>query len=938
MANILIVGSGIAAYASALELSHFGHNVFILSKEDNTGGKIADFSTDNTSCPFVENQTISALYLGGSIHASSTILSSLYLQIINNPAIEIILNSKITALSGEAGSFEITLKNIKTQLETVLNIGAIVLAQGFEVFNSAEKGEYGYSYYKNVITSTEYENLLFKSKQSLTPISRPSDNKNIEKVAFIQCVGSRDTVSNSEFCSSICCMYTAKEVILTKEYEKNIDTVVFYLDLRDCSKNFYSLTEKAQELNARYIKSMISTVKEAPITENLSIKYLLENTIIEEAFDLVVLASGVRASQDNKELAEILKIDLDEFDFIKTNSLKPTNTSQNGIFTISSSEKKALEVSETMALVSTATNKINNFLNPEINIKKPVPEKTFSKQNIGVFVCKNALNALNINNDIINELQNIYDVSHVFIDEKICMPEKISLLQENIEKYNLNKILLAPCLLKPALSLFRQKATEKGINSALVDSIDILNLYLTNNKNDISNKFLNSTKKAVLNIKSTEPLHYNVAPVTKKALILGASFSGLVAALKLAEKNIPTTIIEKTNNIGGYVFENKENIFSSEENMHLSDLLNNVKENEFIEIITEAKLMSFSGRQGCFKYEIKLKDGSYKNLECGTVIVSTGTEFFIPSEYLYGINSNVLTFHEALPLLNDISFTNENNIYVFIQCVGSRDKNNPYCSRSCCLDSIKKAIKIKEDNFNATVYIIAKTIQTPGQIELEYKRARELGIIFIYYTDDKKPIVEEQNEKLILTVFNQVLNKNIEIYPDKIILANAQKPYADAKELANILNIQVDEHGFLSETHGEFHTIASPLGGIFVAGSAHEIKTIPDCIPHAIYAANRALRILSKPYILLGFTTAEVDTEKCAACLTCARLCPYEIPQISRDKKEMGTAYIEPTECRGCGICSAKCPNKAITLHNYEDEKIFSMINKSLEEGLYATV
>ncbi|MDL2281136.1 FAD-dependent oxidoreductase [Selenomonadales bacterium OttesenSCG-928-I06] len=934
MADILIIGSGIAAYTSALELSHAGHSVYILSKEDHIGGKIADFSKDTNSCPFVENQTIAALYLGGSIHASATILSSLYLQVINNPSIKLISNSKLVSSLEKTDSFEVKI-DLNKQKEISLNVEAILLAQGFEIFDPTEKGEYGYSYYKNVITSTEYEKLLFESKQSLKPLTRPSDKKKIEKIAFIQCVGSRDTTTNSEFCSSICCMYSAKEVILTKEYENKVDIAVFYLDLRECSKNFYSLTEKAQQLNARYIKSMISTVKEDPITENLSIKYLQENIIQEENFDLVVLATGVRANQDNKSLAEILKIELDEFDFIKTSPLNPTATNRKGIFTISSSEKKALEVAETMALVSTATNKINKFLSSEKIITKPRPEKENIQQNIGVFVCKNALNTLNIDDEIIKELKNIPDVSHVFIDEKICTPEKISSFQKNIEEHDLTNILIAPCTLKPALNMFRQKAAEKGINSALVDSIDIFNLYLAKN-NDIL-KFISNTKKAITNLKNSKPLRYNAAPVIQKALIIGASFSGLIAALKLAEKNIPTIIIEKTDYIGGYVFKNKDYIFSAQENEFAANLLEKIKENEFIEIITEAKLISFKGRQGYFKCDILLKDQSIKKHECGAVIVSTGTESFIPNEYLYGKNSNILTLNDALPLINDVSFTNENKIYVFIQCVGSRDNNKPYCSRSCCLDSIKNAIKIKERNPETSIYIIAKTIQTPGQLELEYKKARKLGIIFIFYTDDKKPIIEEQNEKLSLTVFDHVLNKNIEIYSDKVILASAQIPSADAKELADILNIQADKYGFLSETHGEFHTIASPLGGIFVAGSAHEIKTVTDCISHATYIANRALRLLVKPYILLGFTTADVDTDKCAACLTCVRQCPYNVPQISRDKKEMGAAYIDPTECRGCGICTAKCPNKAISLHSYEDEKIFQMINKALEEGSYET-
>ncbi|MGL5515153.1 MAG: FAD-dependent oxidoreductase, partial [Sporomusa sp.] len=354
--DVLVIGGGIAGLQAALELAGAGYPVHLITDEANLGGKLIDSSEQNgqAACVWGDQVNISALYLGGNLHASGTVLGSLIIRACNNPLVHVYTSSKLVELQGDVVQFQATISDVLASKRTQnLDVGAVILAAGFSMYDVSQKGEYGYGYYKNVMTSLEFEHLLSVSRYQSDCIRRPSDGKCAEKIAFIQCVGSRDVVSNGEYCSAICCMFTAKEAILAKEFSPKTDVTVFYLDLRACGKNFDTFLARAQELGANYVRTMVSEVKEDPVTENLSINYAAASKPVKEEFDLVVLAAGIRPSTRLQETSRILKIPLNEFGFVQVDPLEPVQTTRPGIFSIGGSQGP-LDVPETMSLASAA--------------------------------------------------------------------------------------------------------------------------------------------------------------------------------------------------------------------------------------------------------------------------------------------------------------------------------------------------------------------------------------------------------------------------------------------------------------------------------------------------------------------------------------------------------------------------------------------------------
>jgi heterodisulfide reductase subunit A len=369
----------------------------------------------------------------------------------------------------------------------------------------------------------------------------------------------------------------------------------------------------------------------------------------------------------------------------------------------------------------------------------------------------------------------------------------------------------------------------------------------------------------------------------------------------------------------------------------LEDIEKRVLKNELIKIFTESQITAFSGHQGHFVTTLACSNSqmpAIHKVEHGVTILATGSSEYVSPEYLFGSDPRVISATEAqYRILNGQLPGKGDETYVFIQCVGSRDEIHGYCSRTCCSQTVFNALEIKKKNPYANVYVLYRDMRTPGYLETKYREARDAGVLFIHYEEQDKPLLVKGNDgRLTLSAVDPTSGLTMTLYPEQVILAVAQTSTPESKELANLFKIQINDDGFLSETHSNFGTIAFPGGGIFIAGAAHSPKSVAECIVQAKGVAGRSARILSQPFLMMGGIVAEVDWEKCAACYTCPRTCPYGIPNITRDKKEMGAAYISPAECRGCGMCVSECPNKAIKLHHYEDDQVLERVATALTE------
>ncbi|HWR08348.1 FAD-dependent oxidoreductase [Sporomusa sp.] len=942
--DVLVIGGGIAGLQAALELAGAGYPVHLVTDEANLGGKLIDSSEQSgqAACVWGDQVNISALYLGGNLHASSTVLGSLITRACNNPLVHVYSSSKLVELQGDVGHFQAIISDVATGKRTQkLVVGAVILAAGFSMYDVSQKGEYGYGYYKNVITSLEFEHLLSESRYRSDCIRRPSDGKCAEKIAFIQCVGSRDVVSKGEYCSAICCMFTAKEAILAKEFAPKTDVTVYYLDLRACGKNFDTFLARAQELGTNYVRTMISEVKEDPVTEKLSINYAAASKPVKEEFDLVVLAAGIRPSTRLKETAAILQIPLNQFGFVQVDPLEPVTTKRPGIFSVGGSQGP-LDVPETMSLASAAAAATTRALGkPEGRPgRKPTPERDISQEpiRVGVFLCKSGLAAMGADvNSVTTSAQGQAGVTIVECEQAACQPDAIAKIQKLIATQGLNRIVVSPCVLKHNLNLFQETAQAAGLNRMLVEMADVPAKVWDNNTEKATKAAIAVTTRAVSDVKAFKPLRWHAEPVIPRALVVGGGVSGIATALALADRGYGCTIVEKSSVLGGYVRDLTGSLETQDLKQTVENLEKQVQKNDKIEVLLDSEAAEFSGRQGHFITTVATGQGQVKTtkkIEHGVVVLATGTTTYVPSEYLYGQDQRVITGVEAMYRLTDGRMPAKGEAtYVFVQCVGSRNEEHKYCSRTCCGETIYAATKIKEENPEAKVYVLSRDIRTPGYLELKYRDARKAGVVFVHYEETAKPeLVKDNAGNLSMAVVDPQSGLTLTLKPDQVILAVAQTASLEAKQMADLFKIQVNADGFLSETHSNFGTIAFPGGGIFIAGAAHGPKSVVDCLTQAKGVAGRAARILAQPALMMGGMVAEVEWDKCAACLTCVRTCPYTIPQITRDKKEMGAAYIPPADCRGCGMCASECPNKAIFVHHYQDDEVLARVETALTE------
>ncbi|WP_371368482.1 tRNA 5-methylaminomethyl-2-thiouridine biosynthesis bifunctional protein MnmC [Sporomusa rhizae] len=938
--DVLVIGGGIAGLQAALELAGAGYPVHLVTDETNLGGKLVDSAkTSSQACVWSDQVNISALYLGGNLHASSTVLGSLITRAYNNPLLSIYTGSKLDELQGDVGHFQATISDVATGKRTQeLVVGAVILAAGFSMYDVSQKGEYGYGYHKNVVTSLEFEHLLSESRYRSDCIRRPSDGKCAEKIAFIQCVGSRDVVSKGEYCSAICCMFTAKEAILAKEFAPKTDVTVYYLDLRACGKNFDTFLSRAQELGANYVRTMISEVKEDPVTEKLSINYAAASKPVKEEFDLVVLAAGIRPSTRLQETAGILQIPLNEFGFVQVDELNPVVTKRQGVFSIGGSQGP-LDVPETMALASAAAAATARVLGKAEGRpgRKPVPERDVTKEptRVGVFLCKAGLEAMGAAADaVLQAAKGQGEVSVVESEQSLCQPESIAKIQNLIATQGLNRIVVAPCVLKHNLNLFQEAAQNAGLNRMLVEMPSVPVKDWGNNADKATSAAVALAVRAVADVKDYKPLRWHAEPVVSRALIVGGGISGMATALALADRGFSSTLVEKSAELGGYVRNLTGSLEADNLDRTLEDLQKQVSKSDKIEVLTSSEVVGFTGRQGHFITTVTTRQGQPQKVEHGVVILATGTTTYVPTEYMYGQDPRIITGVEAMYRLADARIPAKGDpTYVFVQCVGSRNEEHKYCSRTCCGETVYAATKIKEQNPDAKVFVLSRDMRTPGYLELKYREARKAGVVFVHYEEAAKPVlVKDSAGDLVMTVIDPQSGITLNLKPDQVILAVAQTASPEAKQLADLFKIQVNSDGFLSETHSNFGTIAFPGGGIFIAGAAHGPKSVVDCLTQAKGVAGRAARILAQPALMMGGMVAEVEWEKCAACLTCVRTCPYTIPQITREKKAMGAAYIPPADCRGCGMCASECPNKAIFVHHYQDDEVLARVKTALTE------
>jgi heterodisulfide reductase subunit A len=824
-----------------------------------------------------------------------------------------------------------------------VEVGAIILAPGYEIFDPKLRGDYGYGKFKNVVTSLDFERILCSTGPYEGEIRRPSDGKHPKKIAWIQCVGSRQVIpGGNSYCSAVCCTYTQKQAILAKDHDSEIEATIFHNDIRSFGKDFERFYQRTENLpGVRFIRSYVSIGKELPESKNVTIKYSTERDgVKEEEFDLVVLSVGLNPPDDVEELAKKFGIELNSHEFCKTHPVNPMETSRPGIF-VSGAFRAPIDIPESVMTASGADSLCSQLLayrRGKLSRKREYPperDASGEEPRIGVFVCHCGANIGRVVDvpSVVEYALTLPNVVHAQEDLFTCSTDAAQRIADAIREKGLNRVVVAACTPRTHEPLFRDTLREGGINPYYFEFANIrehCSWVHSREKEAATRKAKDIVRMSVARAALLQPLQEFELPVDKRGLVVGGGVAGMTAALSLANQGFEVYLVEKDKDLGGIARRIHYTLEGMDVQAYLSDIIRQVNEHPLIHKYTDSTITEASGYVGNFITKVT-SGGRLKEIHHGITIIATGAEEYKPTEYLYGKDDRVMTLLELEDKIakKEARVTGSQSL-VMIQCVGCRNEERNYCSRVCCNNAITCALKLKEINPQMDIYIIYRDMRTYGFAEDYYREAANREVKFIRYEPDDKPQVEaaQEGDKRILrvTVTDPILGKKIAIDADLLALAAAVIPSATSNEISKLFKVPLNPDGFFLEAHVKLRPVDFAADGVFLCGIAHYPKHITESIAQAYGAAGRAATILSKDTVTASGAICEVNESECVGCGQCQAVCKYGAIEL-RDTPQGKKARVIPVLCKGCGLCNTKCPTGAISAKHYTDEQILAEID-----------
>jgi heterodisulfide reductase subunit A len=828
----------------------------------------------------------------------------------------------------------------QTAQSETLQVGSLVLAPGFSPFDPSKFDNYQYANLPNVMTSLEFERILSASGPTMGHVTRQSKDKGEpKKIAWFQCVGSRDVNKcDNAHCSSVCCMYAIKEAVIAKEHVgDDLDCAVFYMDIRTPGKDFERFYDNAREKHGiRFIRSRVHSVDPVLGTDDLEIRYMTEDgELVTEIFDMIVLSIGMETSPEVIRLAKKLRINLSDGNFAQTSAFEPVATSRKGIYVCGAFQGPKdipQSVVDSSAAASAAGEILTAARNTLTSKKEVVPEVNVANERprIGVFVCHCGINIAGVV-DVPAVAEYAGTLPYVeFATDNLysCSQDTQDTMAKIIEKKKLNRVVVAACTPKTHEPLFQETLTNAGLNKYLFEMANIRNQdsWVHKNNPDLATKKAKDLiRMAVHKVALMAPLQEAELEINQAAMVVGGGISGMAAARSLARQGYETHIIEKDAQLGGQA----RNIFRTASGdsvpEKLANLIREIEKNKKIHVHVETEIKQVEGFVGNFETTLAV-NGSEDILEHGVAVMATGASPYQPDEYLYGKDQRIFNSLELDRkfIENDAVLKNLNTA-VFIQCVGSREPQRPYCSRVCCTHSVDNALELKQLNPEMNVFVLYRDLRTYGEREVLYKKAREAGVIFIRFSLENKPEVVSEGDNLFVRVIDHVIGRPVEIETDLISLATAIQPN-NAEKLATFFKIPLNEDGFFVERHAKLGPVEFATDGVFLCGMAHYPKPIDESIAQGQAAASRAVSLLARETIYTSGTIAETNPTLCSECGVCVSVCPYSAPAFAEEGPFAGRAQINPVLCKGCGLCVASCRSGAIHLKGFDNDQIFAQI------------
>ena len=821
------------------------------------------------------------------------------------------------------GAIDLDMKEEQEKIE----VGAILLGFGFEPFIAQRKGEYGFGRYENVLTSIQFERLLSTSSPTQGLPVRVSDGKKMEKIAFIQCVGSRDPSCGQGHCSTICCMYATKQAMIAKDRSPGLGVTFFYMDIRPMGKDYERYYERAKtDYGIEYKRSAVSSIKEVQQTKNLLITYVKEDGTFEEReFDAVVLSVGFTPPQAIKDLAGRMGLQLNQQGFCQTDEFSPAQTSVKGVF-VAGAFRGPRDIPETVVEGSSAAASAASFLTPN---RLPQLPKEYPAEGalgdeipkIGVFLChcgEELKKSLSIS-DLINGTKQLREVVHVEEVGLACLPEDLDLIKKRIGEQGLNRIVIAGCSHREIRGAMEEMAKGMGFNPYLIEYANIREQCAFVHEGYpklATEKAMALIRTGVERAKRSQPIRRGKQKIDKKGLVVGGGLAGMTASLQLAKQGYEIYLIEKEKELGGNLKESFYTLKGSNPQDLLDKVVKQVKSNGSIHLYSEAEVRGFEKKNGHYRTKIRHQNEE-KVFDHGALILATGGKEVTPKEYLFGEDSRVLTQRQLEKMIhsNDKGLKDIRSV-VMIQCVGSRDEEHPYCSRVCCSHAVKNALKLKGNNPDMNIYVLYRDVRTYGFYEPYYHEAREKGVIFIRYDLENKPKVTLQGESLQVSLFDPAMNSPVTLPADRVVLSTGIEPN-DHRELAKIFDVDLNPDGFFMEANPKSAPLDSVDRGKFFCGLCHSPNFIEDAISQGNAAAARAGALLSKEAVEEKPYQAYVIKRLCCGCGLCVAVCPYGARVLN---EEEGKAEVIGSLCQGCGSCVIACRNAASQQQNFEKD------------------
>ena len=823
-------------------------------------------------------------------------------------------------------------------VEETLDIGAIVLAPGFSAFDARLKKEYGYGEYANVVTSIEFERFLSATGPHGGHVVRPSDQKAPKKVAFLQCVGSRDEKVGNTYCSSVCCMYAMKQAIIAGEHTAGLEPVIFFMDIRAVGKEFEDYRARAEKEYGikMHRASRVANILEDPETKNLTLRYSdSSGNVAEEEFDLVVLSLGLEPPKDAQNIGKIFGVNLNKFGFASTNVYSPLTSSRPGVF-VTGAFAAPKDIPTSVAEASGAAAKAGAFIANRRghleDVKKAEIDVEGQEPRIGVFVCDCGINIKGTVNvpSVVDYAKTLPNVIFAEENKYTCSADSQERIKDLIKKEKLNRVVIASCTPRTHEPLFMSTLKEAGLNPYLFEMANIrdqCSWIHMGEPEKATKKSKDLVRMAVAKSRLLEPLYESNLPVTHSALVVGGGISGMTAALDIAAQGFHVDLIERAGELGG----NAMKIYHEEDGRKVrefaKELITRVRNNKNITVHLTTEVQDVGGFVGNFK--VKTTAGE---IETGSIVVAVGAEEYKPKEFLYGQDKRVVTQLELEDQMQKGPVAAKK--IAMIQCVGSRNTEAPFCSRVCCANAIKNAISLKKSNPKSDVYVFHKDIRTYGFREELYKEAGQLGIKFVRVPEDKPPMVTKEGDSLKLVATDTILGDDIMIKPDLLVLSAGIRPHHSNEDLAKMLKVPLSKDKYFLEAHMKLRPVDFATNGIYLAGLAHWPKFTDEAIAQASGAAARAMTIISKPQLRSEGIIAAVNEDLCDGCAICEPVCEYKAITIVADPKnpEKKKAIVNEGLCKGCGCCVAACPSGSMEQRGFKTTQIIAAIDAALEE------